>query len=194
MVGTVAPREGSDWTRRPMQLRPFGMAGSSMLIALGLLSSVAARDGGWINPNESMPAVDMPSTEAGEGVAGSDQGNAHPDTGSAATLRIMRRPRSAPSREARCRLPAYAGSGFPTVRQGSSSPLGLAISWRRRFRPGPSWWGAKHSAAYLASAVNVVRRRRKGTESRKSSSLLSCFLTGIDPLVRRALLSRRRRR
>jgi hypothetical protein len=40
-----------------MRLRPFGLP---LVYALGLLSSVAAQDGGWINPEESMAAADMP--------------------------------------------------------------------------------------------------------------------------------------
>jgi len=120
-----------------MQLRPFGMAGSSMLIALGLLSSVAARDGGWINPNESMPAVDMPSTEAGEGVAGSDQGNAHPDTGNPArpdaVSRLMPGLVSRPSARAAAAPWALRSAGDAGSARGR--PGGALNTQRRISRP-----------------------------------------------------------
>jgi hypothetical protein len=68
-----------------MRLRPFGMALPSTPTLLGLPSSLAGQGGGWINPDESMPAADVPADEADEGVAGSDQRGAEAAAGGAGT-------------------------------------------------------------------------------------------------------------
>lgn len=169
-----------------MRLRPFGMALPSTPTLLGLPSSLARQGGGWINPDESMPAADVPAAEADEGVAGSDQRGAEAAAGGAGTPLGHEMTAFGSIPRGQCRLPDHAASGSPTVRRASSRPPGLAISWRRGSRPEPSWWAAKQRSAYLSCARRLGRSR----ESQRGSGLLSCFLTRIDPLVRRALVGR----